>query len=87
MLAIEAARNCIKYSIESYRHFLAIQIRLALLYEELGILITEEKPLKEAKDTFFRIIKETSEKGYFYYSAACYEYIARLEDRLGNHMI
>jgi len=87
MLAIEAAKNCIKYSIESYRHFLAIQIHLALLYEELGILITEEKPLKEAKDIFFRIIKETSEKGYLYYTAACYEYIARLEDRLGNHMI
>jgi len=86
-LAIEAARNSIKYSIESYGHFLAIQIRLALLYEELGILANEEKSLKEAKDIFFHIIKETTEKGYYYYTAACYEYVARLEDRLGNHMI
>jgi len=86
-LAIEAARNCIKYSIESYRHFLAIQIRLALLYEELGILANEEKSFKEAMEIFLRIIKETSEKGYYYYTAACYEYIARLEDRLGNHTI
>lgn len=85
-LAIEAAKNNIKYSIESYRHFLAIQIRLALLYEELGILITEEKPLMEAREIFLRVIKETSEKGYYYYTAACYEYIARLEDRMGNHM-
>ncbi len=85
-LAINAAKNNVKYSIESYRHFLGIQIRLALLYEELGILTGEEKPLMEARELFLRIIKEASEKGYEFYSAACYEYIARLEDRLGNHM-
>jgi len=86
-IAIDAAKNNIKYSIESYRIYLAIQIRLALLYEELGILANEEKSLKEAREIFLRVIKETSEKGYYYYTAACYEYIARLEDRLGNHMI
>ena len=85
--AIEAARNSIKYSIESYKSYLAIQIRLALLYEELGILANEEKSLKEAREIFFSIIKETPEKGFYYYVAACYEYIARIEDRLGNHMI
>jgi len=86
-IAIDAAKNNIKYSIESYRIFLAIQIRLALLYEELGILANEEKSLKEAREIFLHVIKETSEKGYYYYTASCYEYIARLEDRLGNHMI
>jgi predicted amidohydrolase len=85
-LAIEAAKNNIQYSIESYRVFLAIQIRLALLYEELGILTTEEKSLFQARELFLRIAIESSEKGYLFYTAACYEYIARLEDRLGNHM-
>ena len=85
-LAIEAAKNNIKYSIESYRLYLAIQIRLALLYEELGILTTEEKSLIQARELFLRIAIESSERGYYYYTAACYEYIARLEDRLGNHM-
>ncbi|MFX1595902.1 MAG: nitrilase-related carbon-nitrogen hydrolase, partial [Promethearchaeota archaeon] len=86
-LAVEAAKKNIKYSIESYRIFLAIQIRLALLYEELGILTTEEKPLIQARELFLRIVIDSSEKGYYYYTAACYEYIARLEDRLGNHII
>ncbi|MFX0106627.1 MAG: hypothetical protein ACFE75_14225, partial [Candidatus Hodarchaeota archaeon] len=86
-LAIEAAKNNIKYSIESYRLYLAIQIRLALLYEELGILITEEKSLIQARELFLRIVIESSERGYYFYTAACYEYIARLEDRLGNHMV
>jgi len=85
-LAIEAATNNIKYSIESYRIYLASQIRLGQLYEELGVLITEEKPLIEARELFLRVIEDASKKGYDYYSAACYEYIARLEDRLGNHM-
>jgi len=86
-LAIEAAKNSIKYSIESYRLYLAIQIRLALLYEELGILTTEEKFLIQARELFLRILIDSSEKGYYYYTAACYEYIARLEDRLGNHIV
>ncbi|NVM34744.1 MAG: hypothetical protein HWN81_04050 [Candidatus Lokiarchaeota archaeon] len=85
-LAIEAAKNSIKYSIESYRIYLSIQIRLALLYEELGILTTEEKSLIQARELFLRILIDSSEKGYYYYTAACHEYIARLEDRLGNHI-
>ena len=40
----------------------------------------------QARELFLRIIEETSEKGYFYYTAAACEYIARLKDRLGNHM-
>ncbi|KKL68565.1 hypothetical protein LCGC14_2123710, partial [marine sediment metagenome] len=86
-IAIEAATSNIKYAIESYNIFLAAQMRLGLLHEELGILTTEKKPLTEARELFLRVIKETSEKGYYYhYTAACYEYIARLEDRLGNHI-
>ncbi|MFX1589536.1 MAG: hypothetical protein ACFFC1_15390, partial [Promethearchaeota archaeon] len=87
-IAIEAATSNIKYAVESYHLFLAAQIHLGLLHEELGILTTEKKPLMEAKDLFLSLIKDTLEKGYYYhYTAACYEYIARLEDRLGNHMV
>ncbi len=86
-IAIEAATSIIKYAIESYNLFLASQMRLGLLFEELGILTTEKKSLTEAREIFLRLIKETSEKGYYYhYTAACYEYIARLEDRMGNHL-
>jgi len=86
-IAIEAQNSNIKYAIESDSVYFAAQLRLGLLYEELGILANEEKSLMEARELFLRVIKEVSEKGYLYYSAACYEYIARLEDRLGNHMI
>ncbi|TES93816.1 MAG: hypothetical protein E3J90_13880, partial [Promethearchaeota archaeon] len=85
-IAIEAAEKNINYSVESYRIFLAIKMRLGLLYEELGILTTDEEHLMQARELFLRIIEETSEKGYIYYTAAACEYIARLEDRLGNHM-
>jgi len=85
--AIESQRSNIRYAVESESVYFAAQIRLGLLYEELGILITEEKPLMEARELFLRVIKEASEKGYFYYTAACYEYIARLEDRLGNYNV
>lgn len=85
-VAIEAQKNNIKYAIESDKVYLAAKLRLGLLYEELGILTTEEKPLIEAREFFLSVIEDASEKGYDYYSAACYEYIARLEDRLGNHM-
>ncbi len=85
-IAIEAAENNIKYSVESYRAFLVFKMRLGLLYEELGILTMDEKHLMQARELFLRIMEETSGKGYFYYTAAVCEYIARLEDRLGNHM-
>lgn len=84
-IAINALKNNIKYAIESYNLLLATQIRLGLLYEELGILTVEERPLMEARKVFLLVIEDASEKGYEYYTAACYEYIARLEDRLGNH--
>ena len=84
-IAINALKNNIKYAIESYNLLLATQIRLGLLYEELGILTVEERPLMEARKVFLLVIEDASEKGYDYYTAACYEYIARLEDRLGNH--
>ncbi|UCC21176.1 MAG: carbon-nitrogen hydrolase family protein [Promethearchaeota archaeon] len=87
-IAIEAATNNIKYAIESYNLYLAAQMRLGLLHEELGILTSENESLMEARELFLRLIEETLEKGYYYhYTAACYEYIARLEDRLGNHIV
>jgi len=85
-VAIEAAKNNMKYIVESYRMYLAFQTRLGLLYEELGILTMDESHLMQARQLFLRIIEESSEKGYYYYTAAVCEYIARLEDRLGNHM-
>ncbi|MFW9823101.1 MAG: carbon-nitrogen hydrolase family protein [Candidatus Thorarchaeota archaeon] len=87
-IAIEAAKINLNYAIESYNLFLAAQIRLGLLYEELGILIADEKPLMEAREIYLHIIKETSETDFYYhYNAACYEFLARLEDRLGNNIV
>ncbi|KKL70330.1 hypothetical protein LCGC14_2106000, partial [marine sediment metagenome] len=65
-VAIEAATSNIKYAIESYNIFLAAQMRLGLLHEELGILTTEKKSLMEARELFLRLIKETSEKDYYF---------------------
>jgi len=85
-VAIEAAKENINYSVESYKNFIGTQIRLGLLYEELAILTGQTDPLSKAKELFLFIIKDTSEKEYYYHTAAAFEYIARIADRLGNHL-
>ncbi|MFW9927605.1 MAG: hypothetical protein ACFFDM_12710, partial [Candidatus Thorarchaeota archaeon] len=84
--AIDAARKYNQHSVESRTGIIAAEVRLGLLYEELGILTTKIEPLRKAKDTFLSVIKESRDRGYHFYEAAGHEYAAHIEDRLGNHI-
>ncbi len=82
---ISALKESMKYSLESRMGLFSTQMRLGGLYEELSIITGENNPLMRAEDIFLRVIKESIEGGAHYYAASAFEYIARIEDRLGNH--
>jgi len=84
--AADAAKKYIGYAVESRTGIIAAQMRLGLLYEELGILTSKTDPLRKARETFLSVIKESLERGYHYYAAAAHICIAHIEDRLENHM-
>ncbi|MFX0005076.1 MAG: nitrilase-related carbon-nitrogen hydrolase, partial [Candidatus Hermodarchaeota archaeon] len=83
--AVDAADNYLDHPVESRTGFIAAKIRLGLLYEELGIISMENSDLTRAEGVFLKVIEESLNKGYISYAAASHEYIARIEDRLGNH--
>ncbi|MFX0010935.1 MAG: nitrilase-related carbon-nitrogen hydrolase, partial [Candidatus Hermodarchaeota archaeon] len=85
--AIGAQKKSINYAILSRSGAITEQMRLGLLYEELGIITGEETTLNQARDIFLHTIKESFDRRYFSYEAASYQYIARIEDRLGNYML
>ncbi|MFX0070195.1 MAG: nitrilase-related carbon-nitrogen hydrolase [Candidatus Hermodarchaeota archaeon] len=83
-IAIDASKNYLGCAIESRTGIIAGKMRLGLLYEELSLLDGKIDTIMEARDLFLQIIEECQERGYRSYLAATYEYIARLEDRMGN---
>jgi len=85
--AINEAENNLKFIVESRRFIIVFRIRLGLLYEELSILTADKGILNQAKELFLDLIKETSEWGFSYHTASIYEYLAQIEDRLGNHSV
>lgn len=84
-IAANASKNYMDHPIESRTGIIAAQMRLGLLYEEIGILTLNNDTLTESKEIFLDAIKESLERGYQSYAAATFEYLARIEDRLGNH--
>ncbi len=85
--AIDAQKKSTNYAILSRSGAITEQMRLGLLYEELGIIMGEETILNQAREIFLHTIKESVDRRYFSYEAASYQYIARIEDRLGNYML
>ena len=83
-IAIDASKNYLGHAIESRTGIIVGKMRLGLLYEELSMLNQNIDTLMEGRDIFLQVIKECQERGYRSYMAATYEYVARLEDRLGN---
>ncbi|MFX0151921.1 MAG: TIR domain-containing protein, partial [Candidatus Hodarchaeota archaeon] len=83
--AAEASEKYIKHTIEFRTGIIVAYLRLGTLYEELGILTMNNNTLMKAKETFQRVIKESIERGYHQHAAITFEYLARIEDRLGNH--
>ncbi|MFW9942801.1 MAG: hypothetical protein ACFFFT_17330, partial [Candidatus Thorarchaeota archaeon] len=84
--AVEASKKHIIYTIESRTGIITAQLRLGLLLEELGIMSENYEVLKDAKDIFNKVINDCVDRGYKSYAANAYHYLARIEDRLGNHM-
>ncbi|MFX1411988.1 MAG: hypothetical protein ACFFA6_16705, partial [Promethearchaeota archaeon] len=82
--AIDASEKYMSHPNESRTGVITGQIRLGLLYEELGILTKNNDKLLKTKEFFLQVAKESIEKGYNSHVAAIYEYIARIEDRLSN---
>ena len=85
--AADASKRYLEHTPEQWRVMLIGQIRLALLYEEIGIITGENDTLLQAEEVYKNIIKESLNSGYYSYAAAAYEYLARIEDRLGNYRI
>jgi len=85
--AINASEKYLEYSIESRTGIISGKMRLGLLYEEISIKTGEKNPIMKAKEIFLEIIKQSLERGYHSYAAATHEYIAHIEDRLGNHTV
>ncbi|MFX0057397.1 MAG: nitrilase-related carbon-nitrogen hydrolase [Candidatus Hodarchaeota archaeon] len=83
-VAVEADKEYIEHAMESRTGKITAKLRLGLLYEEMGILTSNNDILIEAKELFNNLIKECIEKKYHSYAAAACEYVARIEDRLGN---
>jgi len=84
--AADAAKKYIGHPVESRTGIIVAQMRLGLLYEELGITTGETGPLMQARESFLDVIKESLERGYHFYAAAAHISAAHIEDRLGNHM-
>ena len=83
--AIDSIKKYMQSNIESRTGILTTQLKLGLLYEEFSILTKEISFLSEAKTTLQEVINQSIERGYDFCAAAAHEYIARIEDRLGNH--
>ncbi len=84
--AADAAKKYIGHAVESRTGIIAAQMRLGVLYEELGITTGETDPLMQARESFLDVIKESQERGYHFNAAAAHISAAHIEDRLGNHM-
>ena len=85
--AIDAQKKSNHYAILSRSGAITEQMRLGLLYEELGIITGDTTILNQAREAFLHTIKESVSRRYFSYEAASYQYMARIEDRLGNFML
>ncbi|MFW9937088.1 MAG: TIR domain-containing protein [Candidatus Thorarchaeota archaeon] len=85
-IAVESAEKYLDHAIESRTGMILAKIRLGFLYEELGIIASEKQYLVNAKEAFLNSIKDSSERGYYSYEAASHEYLAHIEDRLGNYL-
>lgn len=85
LTAAQASKDYMKHTMEFITGNLIMETRLGLLYEEISIIAGKSEYLIESKMFFAKVAKESIERGYYYYAAAANEYIARIEDRLGNY--
>ncbi|MFX1464548.1 MAG: carbon-nitrogen hydrolase family protein [Promethearchaeota archaeon] len=87
IIAVNANKNYIKHARESRTGNISARLRLGLLYEELGILSSNNDTVLQARELFDKLIDECIDRRYYSYAAAACEYSARIEDRLGNYLV
>ncbi|MFX1502713.1 MAG: carbon-nitrogen hydrolase family protein, partial [Promethearchaeota archaeon] len=85
--AADASKRYLEHTPEQWRGILTGKMRLALLYEEINIITGEIDMLLQAEEVLNEVIKDSINGRYYSYAAVAYEYLARMEDRLGNYMI
>ncbi|MFX1587328.1 MAG: hypothetical protein ACFFC1_04160 [Promethearchaeota archaeon] len=86
LAAINASEKNMKHAVWSRTGIIAAQMRLGLLYEELGITTGKNEYLMKVKDIYLNVIANCYERGYHSYAAGAHEYIAHVEDRMGNYL-
>lgn len=84
--AADAAKKYVGHAVESRTGIIAAQMRVGVLYEELGVTTGETDTLMQARESFLDVINESLKRGYYFYAAAAHISVAHIEDRLGNHM-
>jgi len=84
--AIDASEKNMEHAVWSRTGIIAAQMRLGLLYEMLGITTGEIDNLMKVKEIYLDVISKCYERGYHSYAAAAHEYIAHVEDRMGNYL-
>ncbi|MFX1513199.1 MAG: nitrilase-related carbon-nitrogen hydrolase, partial [Promethearchaeota archaeon] len=72
--------------LEGRAHVLIAYIRAGFLYEELGIMTEKTSTLSQAREAFLDVIKESTERGFHFYTATAQEHIAHIDNWLRNHM-
>jgi len=84
--AIDASEKNLDHAVWSRTGNIAAQMRLGLLYEELGVSTGKIENLMKVKEIYLNVISKCYERGYHSYAAATHEYIAHIEDRMGNYL-
>ncbi|MFW9943037.1 MAG: carbon-nitrogen hydrolase family protein [Candidatus Thorarchaeota archaeon] len=85
--AANASRTYLEHTPEQWRGILTGKMRLALLYEEIHTITGENNILLQAETVLNEVINDSINGRYYSYAAVAYEYLAHIEDRLGNHNI
>ncbi|MFX1411397.1 MAG: hypothetical protein ACFFA6_13685 [Promethearchaeota archaeon] len=84
--AIDASEKNMEHAVLSRTGIIAAQMRLGRLYEDLGITTGEIDNLMKVKEICLNVISKCIKRGYHSYAAAAHEYIAHVEDRIGNYL-
>jgi len=83
--AATALENYLNHTIESVIANFFTKLRLGLLLEGIGIVTGKPESLIKSRELFLKVIDETTKRGFYQYAASGNEYVARIEDRLGNY--
>jgi len=83
--ATEATQKYLDHPVDFRSGDIEAYIRLGIMNEELGSITMDLDTLMKAKEGYLCAIKESDKRGYYQHNATAFEYLARLEDRLGNY--